>query len=150
WQWFQRGDFEQAVVSWSEAARRAEQAQQPKAHSVALTHLAQAYQALGHYRQAVQSLEAALALAKRTGDRAQMAAIRGSRGNISIATGPADKAEQLLHDALPLAQALGNPGLPAHIQHNLGNLFMSQQKPQEALRISRDVAVSATQAGAPA
>src|SRR5438067_2329201 len=31
---FQRGDFEQAVVSWSEAARRAEKAQQPKAHSV--------------------------------------------------------------------------------------------------------------------
>src|SRR6266702_2845150 len=44
---FQRGGFEQAVVSWSEAARRAEKAQQPKAQSVALTHVAQAYQALG-------------------------------------------------------------------------------------------------------
>jgi tetratricopeptide (TPR) repeat protein len=147
---FQRGGFEQAVVSWSEAARRAEKAQQPKAQSVALTHLAQAYQALGHYRQAVQSLEAALALAKRAGDRAQIAAILGSLGNISIATGPADKAEQLLRDALSLAQDPGDAGLAAHIRHNLGNLFMSQQKPQEALSIYRDVAVSATQADAPA
>src|SRR6267143_1907452 len=77
-QLFQRGDFEQAVVSWNEAARRAAQAQQPQAQSVALTHVAQAYQALGHYRQAVQSLEAALALAQRTADRAQTAAVLGS------------------------------------------------------------------------
>jgi tetratricopeptide (TPR) repeat protein len=149
-QLFQRGDFEQAVVSWSEAARRAEKAQQPKAQSVALTHVAQAYQALGHYRETVQSLEAALALAKRAADQAQIAAVLGSLGNIFIATGPADKAEQLLRDALRLAQDLGDAGLAARILHNLGNLFMSQQKPQEALGIYRDVAVSATQTGSSA
>ena len=147
---FQRGDFEQAVVSWSEAARRAEQAQQPKAQSVALTHLAQAYQALGHYRQAVQSLEAVLALAQRAADRPQIATALGGLGNIAIATGPADKAAQLLREALRLAQELGDAGLASRILHNLGNLFMSQQKPQEALGIYRDVAVSATQAGTPA
>jgi CHAT domain-containing protein len=147
---FQRGDFEQAVVSWSEAARRAEKAHEPQVQSVALTHLAQAYQALGHYRQAVQSLEAALALAQRTADRAQSAAILGSLGNIYIATGPADKAEALLRDALRQAQDLRDAGLAARILHNLGNLLISQQKPQEALGIYREVAMSATQAGAPA
>ena len=149
-QLFQRGDFEQAVASWSEAARRAEQAQQPHAHSVALTHLAQAYQALGHYREAVQSLEAALALAQRLADRTRIAAVLGSLGTIAIATGPADKAESLLRNALRQAQDLGDAGLAARIRHNLGNLFMSQHKPQEALGIYRGVAVSATQAGAPA
>jgi CHAT domain-containing protein len=149
-QLFQRGDFEQAVVSWSEAARRAEQAHQPKAQSVALTHVAQAYQALGHYRQAVQSLEVALALAQRTADRPQIAAVLGGLGDIHIATGPADKAEQLLRDALRLAQDLEDADLAARIRHNLGNLFMSQQKPQEALGLYREVAASATQAGAPA
>src|SRR4030095_9864385 len=44
----------------------------------------------------------------------------------------------------------GLRGLAAIILNNLGNLFMSQQKPQEALDIYRDVAVSAMQAGAPA
>jgi CHAT domain-containing protein/lipopolysaccharide biosynthesis regulator YciM len=146
---FQRGDFEQAVVAWGEVARRAEQAQQPHVHSVALTHLAQAYQALGHYQQAVQSLEVALVLATRTADRAQIAAVLSSLGDISIATGPANKAEPLLREALRLAQDLGDAGLAARIRHNLGNLFMSQHKPQEALGIYRDVAVSATQTGAP-
>ena len=111
WQSFQRGDFEQAVVSWGEAARRAEKAQQPKAQSVALTHVAQAYQALGHYRQRCKAWKA-LALAQRTADRAQIAAVLGSLGNIYIATGPADQAEQLLREALRLAQELGTLALP--------------------------------------
>ena len=44
---FQRGDFAQAVSSWQEAARLYEHDQQLSAQSRALTHLSQAYQALG-------------------------------------------------------------------------------------------------------
>src|SRR5512145_2453270 len=61
---FQQGDIEHAAVRWREAARRAADTQQFQAHSVALTHLAHAYEALGHYSQAAQSLHQALQLAE--------------------------------------------------------------------------------------
>ena len=45
---FQRGDFEGAAASRQAAARLAAETKQPQAHSLALTHLARAYAALGH------------------------------------------------------------------------------------------------------
>ena len=45
---FQRGDFEGAAASWQAAARLYAETKQPQAHSLALTHLARAYAALGH------------------------------------------------------------------------------------------------------
>ena len=61
---FQQGAFEQAVLHWREAAGLYEQAAKPRQQSQALTHLAQAYQALGHYQEAFSSLTSALALAQ--------------------------------------------------------------------------------------
>src|SRR5262245_33046601 len=45
---FQRGDFEGAAASWQAAARLYANTKQPQAQSLALTHLARAYTALGH------------------------------------------------------------------------------------------------------
>src|SRR5262245_55747659 len=59
---FQRGNFEQAVVSWTEAARLYEAEQKPGEQTIALIHLAQTYQSLGQYKDALKNLEAALAL----------------------------------------------------------------------------------------
>src|SRR4051794_35806315 len=70
WSAWQRGAFEEAVRSWQDAAQRYAQAGQPRAQSVALTQLARAYQALGQYRKAGQSLSSALELARKSGDRA--------------------------------------------------------------------------------
>ena len=45
---FQRGDFAGAVTRWQQAAHLYAERKQPQARSVALTHLARAYEALGH------------------------------------------------------------------------------------------------------
>ena len=63
---FQRGNFEQAVVSWTEAARLYEAEQKPAEQTIALIHLAQTYQSLGQYKDALKNLEAALALAEKS------------------------------------------------------------------------------------
>jgi CHAT domain-containing protein/Tfp pilus assembly protein PilF len=137
---FQRGALHQAVSCWSETVRRAEREQRAKVQRVALTHMAQAYQALGHDRKAVESLAAALVLAQRERplDEAQIAALLGSLGNAYIATGPATTAATYLHQALELARKLDQPGLLAVILNNLGNLLVSQQKPHEALEAYRE------------
>src|SRR5262245_61783014 len=87
WSAWQRGAFEEAVRAWLAAAQRYEQAQQPRAHSNALTQLARAYQALGQYRKAVQNFSSALELAQKAEDRAQEATVLGGLGGYYFVTG---------------------------------------------------------------
>jgi CHAT domain-containing protein len=129
----QRGDFEQAVTSWREATRFYASLGQPLAQSYALTQLAHAYAALGHYEAAEHSLEEALPLASKAADQTQIATILGGLGSVSMATGNLADAERLLHEALTLATTLNNARLAAGILHNLGNLFMSQVQLREAM-----------------
>jgi filamentous hemagglutinin family protein len=69
WMSFQHGDFEQAVLHWQQAVRALEREGEADQQSVALAHLAHAYQKLGHYQQALQRLQAAQTLAEKSGDR---------------------------------------------------------------------------------
>src|SRR5713101_4950436 len=66
---YQRGAFEDATVSWTEAARMYEQAGKRSEQSEALVRLSQAYQGLGHYTKALESLQSASALVEQTDDR---------------------------------------------------------------------------------
>ena len=142
---FQRGDFEQAALSWTEAARLYEAEQKPKEQSIALIHLAQAYQSLGQYRDALKNLDAALALAEKSGNRTQIALALGTIGDVYIATGPEDTALKYLNEGLRIARELNNQDLSATILNNLGNLLTSQKKYPEAIaayrreRLSREV-----------
>ena len=130
---FQRGDFEQAVLSWTEAARLYEAEQKPKEQSIALIHLAQAYQSLGQYRDALKNLESALALAEKSGDRTQIAFALGTLGDVYIATGPAETALKYLNEGLRIAREVNNQDLSAIILNNLGNLLTAQKKYPEAV-----------------
>jgi CHAT domain-containing protein len=140
---FQRGDFAGAATHWQQAARMWLAAGQPHAGSIALTHLARAYEALGHTDQAETSLRTALPLA--APDGAQVALIVGHLSELSLASGKVTEAEHLLHEALARAQALADPGLTATLFHTQGNLFMLQQRWSEALAAYRDSAHIAPQ-----
>jgi Tfp pilus assembly protein PilF len=72
---FQRGDFEQAAMRWQAAAHAYASMHQPQAQSNALTHLARAYEALGHDDRAAHSLQTALQLAEQAGDHLQVAIV---------------------------------------------------------------------------
>ncbi len=135
---FQQGAFEQAVLSWIEAARLFEKAGKPNEQSEALTHLAQAYQSLGQYGKALESLESALDLAEKSGDQMRIASVLGSLGNVYIAMGSADKADRYLNEGLEMAKESRNSGLSAVILNNLGNLLTSQEKYKEAIRAYRE------------
>jgi CHAT domain-containing protein len=143
---FQRGDLEHAAARWQEAARMYADTKQPRAQRVALTHLAYAYEALGHYSQAEDSLRAAWKLAEAAGDRTQVAVILGYLSSLAVVRGDVAAAEGLLNDALALAHALDDAALTATILHTRGNMLMSQRKPHEALAVYRSSAALAQQA----
>jgi CHAT domain-containing protein/uncharacterized protein HemY len=146
---YQRGDFEQAVSNWTEAARVFERAGKRHDRGVALTYLAQAYQEIGQYKQALQNLKVALALAEQSGDRARLASVLGSLGNVYIATGPAETAAKYLRESLDMAREAGNSALEAGVLNNLGNLFASQRQYPEALRAYTASTRLAVETGSP-
>jgi CHAT domain-containing protein len=134
---FQRGDFEKAVLSWTEASRLYESEGKLAQQSNSLIYLSQAYQALGQYKEAAKNLEIALALAEKAGDRTQSALALASLGNLHIATGPADTAKKYLTEGLRIATDMGNASLTAAILNNLGNLATSQKQFTEAVAAYR-------------
>ncbi|MGH7796930.1 MAG: CHAT domain-containing protein [Candidatus Binatia bacterium] len=128
-----RGDFEQAILNWREAARLYEAEEKFSQQSSALIHLAQAYQALGQYRDAVQNLDSALALAEKSNDKTQAAIALATLGNVYIATGPSEIARKYLDEGLRLARELKNEDVSAITLNNLGNHLTQQKKYTEAL-----------------
>jgi CHAT domain-containing protein/Tfp pilus assembly protein PilF len=130
---FERGAFEQAIVDWREAVKLFDKERKYDKQRGALSFLAQAYQYIGHYNEALKSLKSALLLAQESGDRTQIASVLGSLGNLHIILGPPDKAIQYLSEGLSMAEELGDSGLSATILNNMGNLFTTQKKYDEAL-----------------
>ena len=130
---FQRGDFEEAIASWTEASRLFHSEEDFKGQCRALIKNAQAYQALGQYTKASKSLELALLLAEKAGDRSLEAKVLGSLGNLYIATGPEVESHRYLGEALALAKEVGDSSLAAVILNNLGNLFTMQKRYQKAV-----------------
>jgi len=146
---FQRGAFEDAVSRWTEAAHAYERDGKLAGQLTALIQLSQAQSALGQYRQAVQSLETALGLAERLGDKTRLAAVLSALGNAYIVTGPPEAAEQHLRQGLALARQIGAAGLTAATLNNLGNLFSGAGRHGDALATYRESAALARQAKQP-
>ena len=148
WQAWQRGAFAEAVRAWLAAADYYARARQPQAQSTALTHLAQAYKALGQYRQTLHSLTTALQLAQQTKDRRQVAIVFESLGQTYLITGPPEAAHSALQNGLQLAREMGHAGLIAALLNDLGNVFASQRQYGEALDAYLESVQRAEQSGA--
>ena len=117
-----------------EAARVYERAGKLHEQSAALTYLAQAYQSIGQYKQALKSLELALAVVKKSGDRRAWPLSWAALAMCTLPPGPVEVAHWYLNEGLGMAQELGDAALEAVILNNLGNLFTSQKQYTEALR----------------
>jgi tetratricopeptide (TPR) repeat protein len=143
---FERGDFAGAVARWQQAAHLYAESKQPQARSVALTHLARAYEALGHADRAEDSLRTALPLAEQAGDQAQVALILGRLGELALAAGNVTEAARLVGEALTRAQALDDAGLTATLWQTQGTVLMVQQHWPNALAAYRHSARVAQQA----
>ena len=143
----ERGAFEDAVSSLSEAARLYERASKPTAQAAALMPLARAYSAIGQYRQAIKTLEAALELTEKSGEKARIAAVLAGLGNAHIAIGSLPAAEGYLQNSLSLARALGDSALAASILNDLGNVSAMNKKYPEAIAAYRESIVLAKRVG---
>lgn len=144
---YQRGAFEPALNAWREAAQRYEEAGQTQDQSRALVQAAQAAQALGHPKLALQQLELALALAQQLGQPAWTAQVMDRLGRTYLSTHQFEACAQFLVQALDIARSVGEPALTAAVLNDLGILHALQGHDGEALAAYRESLSLAQTAG---
>ncbi len=132
WEAFRRGAFEQAAEAWTEAATRHGRQGQAPQQIDALLQTAEAYQALGRYQLAAQSLDQARTLAGSIQNPESTIRVQAARGALALAVGEDAEAAPTLLDALRLANEAGLSALSAMILNTVGNLWTSQAKLAEA------------------
>ncbi len=140
---FQRGAFEEAILSWIDAARAYEREGKIALQIAVLSQLSEAYSAIGQYWQAVKTLETALELAQKSQDAVRVPSLLALLGNAHIAVGPPETAQDYLRRALAMARQRGDSLLAAGILNNLGNLYTTQKQYPEAIAAYKECIVLA-------
>lgn len=146
---FEQGGFAQAAIHWMTAARLYEEREQPKEQCQALINLSHALQQEGQIRRAQSTLQTALNLSERIGNRLLTATILSQLGSTSHVLGKEESATEHLTKALALAREEQNPALVAGILNDLGNALVARRQFAEAIDVyteSRNLARETNQA----
>ncbi|HEY0076485.1 MAG TPA: tetratricopeptide repeat protein, partial [Abditibacteriaceae bacterium] len=129
---FARGDFAQAAEKWHKAATVFTSKGQKSAQVKTLAQLGLAYQALGQPEKAAATLESAVEIARKSGDRVRWALAATHLGNVLTTLRQFALAEAQLKKALDLGGELQDKGAQALVWNNLGILYASQERDMQA------------------
>jgi CHAT domain-containing protein/Flp pilus assembly protein TadD len=146
---FTQGSFPQAATHWMEAARLYEEQGKAQEQSQALTDFAYALQQEGLVRESITTLQSALQLTEKIGDRVQTATILGRLGNAAVGLGQGDSGVEHLTKATTLARDANDAELLALLLNDLGNALTETGQHTEAADVyaeSKNLAGSTDQA----
>jgi CHAT domain-containing protein len=146
---FERGAFPEALAHWKQAADLYKAAGNKPGQVEALVFSAQASLGLGQSKQALQSLELALALVQKSGDPLVEAPLLGHLGRTYLTLGQLTEASEYLHQASAVAKQQNSSPLAATTLNDLGVLFAKKQQDKEALEAFQESVDFAQQAKLP-
>ncbi|HTL59844.1 MAG TPA: CHAT domain-containing protein [Candidatus Limnocylindrales bacterium] len=143
---FNNGRFSQSAEQWQKALDNYRRKGDAEAVIRTSVSLADAYEALGHYRRAIDVLEGALTNANSAKAPEQVLLAKSRLGAALIMTRELDRAATMLNECLEAAKAGADSNLEGQIQNDLGNVLIAQQKFTEALALYEAGASAALQA----
>ena len=143
---FNSGHFSQAAEQWQKAVNGFRRQNDIEAVVRTSIHLADAYEALGQYRRAVDVLEGALSAATSTKAPKQVLLAKSRLGAALVMTRELERAATMLNECLEGAKAGADLNLEGQIENDLGNVCLAQQKFTEALDLYEASATEALQA----
>ncbi|HWV46486.1 MAG TPA: CHAT domain-containing protein [Nitrospira sp.] len=144
---FERGGFSEALSHWKQAAELYKSAGNKPAQVEALILSSQASMALGQSKQALQSLELALALAQRSGESLVEATLFGHLGRTYLTLRQLPEASDYLQQAASTARKQNSSPLLATTLNDLGILFALKQQDKEALDAFQESVIHSQSAG---
>ncbi len=131
---FQKGDFENAILHWSNATQKFVENKDIAKQVTTLTKLADAYQALGQYYISIDILINAITLASKLDNPHLLIVTMNSLGAAYTAIGQHPKATEFLQKSVNKARAINATSLLAATLNNLGNLQTQEGKYDQALK----------------
>ncbi|TKB62105.1 MAG: CHAT domain-containing protein [Nitrospira sp.] len=146
---FERGAFGEALSHWKQAGELYKGSGNAPAQVEALVLSAQASMGLGQSKQALQSLELALALVQKSGDPLIEAPILGHLGRIYLALRQLPEASEYLQHAADIANKQKASPLMATTLNDLGILSALKQQDKDALDAFQESVSHAQSAGLP-
>lgn len=146
---FERGAFGEALSHWKQAAELYKGTGNTPAQVEALVLSTQASMGMGQSKQALQSLELALALTHKSDDPLVEASVLGHLGRTYLTLGHVTEASEYLQHASAVAKTQNSSPLMATTQNDLGVLFAIQQQDKEALEAFHESVTHARTAGLP-
>lgn len=146
---YQRGSFDLARDAWKQAADLFKASGNASGQVEALVLSAQASMGVGQSKQALQSLELALALAQNSDDPLPEASVLGHLGRAYLTLGQLNEASEYLQQASALAKNQSYSSLIATTKNDLGILLALKQQDQEALNAFEDSVVHSHSAKLP-
>lgn len=142
------GNFERAARCWRRAGDLYDKLGHRRQQINALIWAAEAYQTLGQYAQALQTLSTARAAAAKVGDQRLIAAVTGSLGKAYLSLGEPQAAAEQLETSVALARQTRNLRVAIASLNNLGKLLSDQGRIQaararylESARLSKQASV---------
>ncbi len=135
---FERGAFSEALSHWKQAADLYKRAGNLPGQFEALILSAQASMGLGQSKQALQSLELALALAQNGDDAPAKASALGHLGRTYMTLGQLPEASEYLQQASELARKQDSQQLAATTLNDLGVLFALKRQDKAALDVFQE------------
>ena len=144
---FERGAFGEALSHWKQAGELYKGSGNAPAQVEALVLSAQASMGLGQSKQALQSLELALALVQKSGDPLIEAPILGHLGRIYLALRQLPEASEYLQQAADIANKQKASPLMATTLNDLGILSVLKQQDKDALDAFQESVSHAQSAG---
>lgn len=146
---FERGAFGEALSHWKQAGELYKGSGNAPAQVEALVLSAQASMGLGQSKQALQSLELALALVQKSGDPLIEAPVLGHLGRIYLALRQLPEASEYLQHAADIANKQKASPLMATTLNDLGILSVLKQQDKDALDAFQESVSHAQSAGLP-
>jgi CHAT domain-containing protein len=146
-QYFNNGQFEEALAVWNIALDEYRLADDKSGQARVLQHKAEAYLSIGHYYKATSTLKSALMLAEAAGNELLAAQVAGSLGTAYLLSNRINEAKALLENSVAEERAGGRPGSAAVAGNNLGNLLASQGEFDAAIAVYQQAMSDARAAG---
>ena len=134
----QQGDFRQAIIAGVAEENRLAETGAPADRVPVLLRLASCYQALGHYRKAIEELNRALRLTGEPGTLHLRPSVLGALGNAYILVEQFEEAGDLLKEAHALGINAGDLPASAFALNSLGNLHLLKKMYRDALAAYTD------------
>ncbi len=123
--WYQRGNFEQATESWTQASTNFRQAGDHANHIQALIYTSRALAEMGKNLQAQLLLQTAVQTAQTHNHPQLLAQAMGQLGALHLKVGEAEPALAILQEGLKVARSIQDRPLVATLLNDLGNTHIS-------------------------